>query len=177
MPDRVAPCTESDSLVMFWNTVLLASSIVFNVWRATVSKKSSWPCINCSFMNVLFKILPSSSARRISTSISCEIGAPDDRQYNLSLSGIFYGFVKWDIASMTFFTAHSLFLIWHALRSRYLPDFGHFGSSIMSHISSIFSKSFAHEEVVRQTSAGMLHSSQIYQAVHLKQRTYVQHRT
>ena len=79
--------------------------------------------------------------------------------YNLPLSGIFHGFVRWGVASMTFFTAHSLVLIWDASRSRCLPDFGHSGSSIMSHMRS------------------MLHSSQIYQAVHLEHRIYIQHRT
>ena len=75
--------------------------------------------------------------------------------YNLPLSGIFHGFVKWGVASMTFFTAHSLVLIWDASRLRCLSDFEHSGSSIMSHMRS------------------MLHSSQIYQAVHLEHRTYI----
>ena len=61
-------------------------------------------------MNVLFKVLPSSSAQRISTSVSCGIGAAVDRQYNLSLSEVSHGFVKWDIASIDFlFSTFTIF--------------------------------------------------------------------
>ena len=150
MPDLVVPDTELACPMRLLQKLLLASSIVFNFYCVTGSKKCfSSPCFKRSCINVLFRVSPSSSDRRMYFFISSETRAPYARQYNFSLPAIFHGSIKCDIASMIFFTAHSLFFIWDDPRSRCLPVFGHSGSSIMSHIFSISSKSFALDKVFR----------------------------
>ena len=72
----------------------------------------------------------------------------DERQYSLSLSGSFHGFVKFELTVMAFFKSAWLYFIWDVLRSQSFPDVGHFQASIISHISNIPSNSFALEDVV-----------------------------
>ena len=85
-----------------------------------------------------------------------------------SLSAIFHGFVKCDLSSMIFFTAHPLFFVWDELWSRCLPVFGHSRSSFMSHVSSIWAHKVLLLKMLFKPNAGILHNFRVFQAVFLE---------
>ena len=72
------------------------------MWRDR-KKCFSCPCFKRSCTNVFFRVFASSSAQRMSFSISSETRVPYARQYDFTLSAIFHRFVKCDIALFEFY--------------------------------------------------------------------------
>ena len=99
-------------------------------------------------MKSSFKVFPTVSAQRTSTSTSAGTGAPEAREKSFSLFGVLQGFVKCYIAVITFWVALSLFLTGAASRSSCFPVVGHSGSLIIPQTSSILSSNLVLEDVV-----------------------------
>ena len=99
-------------------------------------------------MKSSFKVFPTVSIRRTSTSTSAGTGAPEAKEKSF-LFGVLQKFVKCDIAAITFWIALSLFLTWAASWSLCFPDVWHSGSLIIPETSSILSNNLALADVVR----------------------------